>query len=166
MVVTAHANGNACVCSIDEREDGSLAGQVAEVRNSFARFGRSHARSVTFVSTMIRMKSQHAIAIGGGNGEIWINEIEPNASKLFVDNCSREFQPKHVGPVISLASHPGGLVVSVGYDGMLRLTHTWIGREWKKPKPLYGLGGYKVWVGSVCIAMKGSGLFQMEWMML
>jgi hypothetical protein len=158
LVVTAHANGNACVCSIDEREDGSLAGHVAGVWNPFAPFSRSHARSVTFVSTTKRGKSVHAIAVGGGNGEIWINEIDPNASKLFVENCSRKFEPKHVGPVISLASGPGGLVVSVGHDGILRITHTGIGFEGSKPKPLYGLGGYKVWVGSVRVDDEGKRL--------
>jgi hypothetical protein len=44
---------------------------------------------------------------------------------------------------------------------MLRMTQTWIGLKNPKkatPWPLYGLGGYKVWIGSVCIDDEGKRL--------
>ena len=44
---------------------------------------------------------------------------------------------------------------------MLRMTQTWIGLKNPKkatPWPLYGLGGYKKWIGSICVDDEGKRL--------
>merc|ERR1712174_182109 len=188
MVVTACVNGNVCVYSIKEQGHGAsflgvwnpfIASGKNHARswNPFIASGKNHARSVTFASSNRRGIRRYAVVVGGGNGEMWISDIHPsfmpmssgddvdkateeNKGKLFVDNSAQKFQPNHVGSVISLASR-GDIVVSVGHDGMLRLTQAWIGRQStlrKEPTALYGLGGYKVWVGSICIDEEGKRL--------
>jgi len=183
MVVTTHANGNVCVYSLKEGDNVSfLSGELAGVWNPFDKSGKTYARSVTFASMERKRVLRHAVVVGGGNGEIWINDIHPSvnassysrgavtesaefkATALFVYECAQQFYPNHVGPVISLASRPGGIVVSAGHDGMLRITQAWIGQEnlrntsRKEPKALYGLGGYRVWIGSVCVDEEGKCL--------
>ncbi|KAL7488264.1 hypothetical protein ACHAW6_013836 [Cyclotella cf. meneghiniana] len=183
MVVTAHANGNVCVYSLIEGDNGSsLRAEPTGVWNPFAKSSKTYARSVTFASRERKRVLRHAVVVGAGNGEIWMNEIHPSvnsssysrgalnesaeceATALFVNECAQQFHPNHVGPVVSLASRPGGIIVSAGHDGMLRITQTWIGQEnaksgaRKEPKTLYGLGGYRVWIGSVCVDEEGKCL--------
>jgi len=174
MVVTSHANGNVCLYSMKEHEDVyNMASAKREhvgvigVWNPFTS-NRSYARSVTFTSKDSVHGPKYAVVVGGGNGEVWVNDIYPEYSyergttgEVFVDEYVQKFEPNHVGPVISLCSRPEGLIVSVGHDGMLRMTQTWIGLKNPKkatPWPLYGLGGYKVWIGSVCIDDEGKRL--------
>jgi hypothetical protein len=172
MVVTSHANGNVCVYSMKEHEDvyNIASGRrehvgVIGVWNPFTS-DKTYARSVTFTSKESVHGPKYAVVVGGGNGEVWVNDIYPeyeegNTGEVFVDEYVQKFEPNHVGPVISLCSRPEGLIVSVGHDGMLRMTQTWIGLKNPKkatPWPLYGLGGYKVWIGSVCIDDEGKRL--------
>jgi len=172
MVVTSHVNGNVCLYSMKEQEDvyNMESGRkehvgVIGVWNPFTA-DKSYARSVTFTSKASLHGTKHAVVVGGGNGEVWVNDIYPEheeskSGEVFVDDYVQQFQPNHVGPVISLCSRPQGLIVSVGHDGMLRMTQTWIGLKNPKkatPWPLYGLGGYKAWIGSVCIDDEGKRL--------
>jgi WD40 repeat protein len=165
MVVTAHVSGDACVHSIIE-EDGTIRGEIAGVWNPFDRFMSrgSHARSITFASMERRGATRHAVVVGGGNGEIWINDIDPASSILFVNGDAQKFKPDHTGPVLSLASRHGGIVISAGQDGVARVTHCWMGRkDMKTPlrnelAPLYGIVGLKVWVGSICVDSDGKRL--------
>lgn len=173
MVVTAHVNGNVCLFSMKEQEDvyNIASGKqevvgVIGVWNPFT-VNKTYARSVTLTSKDTMLGSRYAVVVGGGNGEVWVNDIYPesieggNMGEVFVDNYVQKFEPNHVGPVVSLASRPEGLIVSVGHDGMLRMTQTWIGQENPvsgTPWPLYGLGGYKVWIGSVCVDDEGKRL--------
>jgi len=122
-----------------------------------------------------------SIVAGGGNGMLWMQEIAPShisssispssvsasdddestapdrapaaSQPLFKANSAQQIEPSHQGPVLSLAARPGGILVSAAHDGMLRVT-----KVWPTPKPLYGLGGYKVWMGSVCIDSEGKRL--------
>ncbi|KAL3779239.1 hypothetical protein HJC23_010886 [Cyclotella cryptica] len=183
MVVTAHGNGNVCLYSVKEEDNRySLSGELAGVWNPFAKSRKTYARSVIFASMERKRVLRHAVVVGAGNGEVWINDIHPavnvssyytdvvnefadrTGAPLLVNERALQFQPSHVGPVISLASRPGGIVVSAGHDGMLRITQTWIGQEnlkdapRKDPMPLYGLGGYRVWIGSVCVDEEGKRL--------
>jgi hypothetical protein len=167
MAVTAHASGDAYLYSIEEQEDGQLHGEVADVWNPFSKSVKSHARSVTFASVKLSNKTRHAIVVGGGNGEVWVNDIDPksdNKNALFINDDVQKFKPDHVGPVVSLASRSGGLVASLSQDGMMRISHAWLGRKgFKTPRrqelsPLYGIGGLKVWAGSVCIDSEGRRL--------
>mmetsp|Transcript_20518 Transcript_20518/g.33794 ORF Transcript_20518/g.33794 Transcript_20518/m.33794 type:complete len:561 (+) Transcript_20518:89-1771(+) len=172
MVVTSHVNGNACLYSMKEHEDvyNMASGRreqvgVIGVWNPFTA-DKSYARSVTFTSKDSLHGPKYAVVVGGGNGEVWVNDIYPEygeskTGEVFVDEYVQKFEPNHVGPVISLCSRPEGLIVSVGHDGMLRMTQTWIGLKNPKkatPWPLYGLGGYKAWIGSVCIDDEGKRL--------
>lgn len=129
-----------------------------------------------------------SIVVGGGNGIIWMHEIHPSYTTslsfivasndtdssddssgvhdtttpsaatmprqpLFKENSMQQIKPSHQGPVLSMASRPGGVLVSVGHDGMLRVTQIH-----PTPKALYGLGGYKVWIGNICIDSEGKRL--------
>lgn len=55
-----------------------------------------------------------------------------------------ELLPSHRGAVVALTTGPAGLLVSGAHDGTVRI---W---DVAQHKCLYGLGGYKVWLGSVC----------------
>jgi hypothetical protein len=129
-----------------------------------------------------------SIVVGGGNGQMWVQEIHNKrvdtntgaqrtldamnsddkdgrrittattastmSSSLFRENSMQQIKPSHRGPVVALSSRSGGILVSAGHDGMLRVS-----RICKPaPKALYGLGGYKVWIGSICIDSEGKRL--------
>ncbi len=177
MVATAHANGNVCIYSLNSDNYGNDSNFLG-VWNPFR---ETHARSVAFISSggphddSINNDLSWSIVAGGGNGEIWIGDIlycAHAAKSSFVVNDDGEgdegttvrrdivnvdsiqqIQPNHQGPVLSLATRPGGILVSAGHDGLLRVTQTR-----PTPKTLYGLGGYKVWLGNVCIDSEGRRL--------
>lgn len=173
MVATAHANGNVCIYSVRDDDSGDDDGYaLLGMWNPFtaSKGGKSHARSVAFVSNESK---QWSIVVGGGNGELWLQDIhsslvEPSTAtldgneqpatetpnmQLFMENSVQAIKPNHNGPVIGLASRPDGLIVSIAHDGILRVTQTF-----PTPKALFGLAGYKVWVGSVCIDSEGKRL--------
>jgi len=187
MVATAHANGNVCIHSIhqldphvNDKERNSILG----LWNPFN--SESTARSVKFVSAgedQLNYPASPAnpawsIVIGGGNGELWMQEIHPSyiptandhddddddddkddrativsTMPLFKENSIQQIMPSHDGPILSLASRTGGILVSAGQGGVLCVTQLW-----PTPKALYGLGGYKVWIGNVCIDSEGKRL--------
>lgn len=183
MVATAHANGNVCVYSTNPDDIGD--DRLLGVWNPFSDTNNAcHARSVKFISSSGGDGSSNDqgtkdqiwnIVVGGGNGMLWMHEIHPqyighdvvdDASfskdslqsndervSLFKENSMQQIKPSHQGPVLSLASRPGGILVSAGHDGMLRVTQIW-----PTPKALYGLGGYKVWIGNICIDSEGKRL--------
>ena len=159
MVVTAHANGNVCLHSMKKQSEHRVIG----VWNPFAK-SKSCARSVTFASRATNVEKKYAVVVGGGNGEMWLNIIDPDSKEghegvVFKDEFVQKIEPNHIGPVISLTSRPQGLIMSVGHDGMIRMTQTWIsGKTKKMPSPVYGLGGYKVWIGSICVDEEGKRL--------
>ena len=173
MVAAAHANGNVCVYSISEHEEeeDASSSKVLGVWNPFYDTNNpTHARSVAFIAG--HHSGGVSIIAGGGNGEMWIQEIDISsynigsnnneqqsttamASSFFKENSMQQIKPNHQGPVISMATRPGGILVSCGHDGMLRVTQI---EEQREPRPLYGLGGYKVWVGSICIDREGKRL--------
>lgn len=166
MVVVAYASGNVCVYALQDNENGELQGNVAGVWNPFAKSEKSHARSVTFASTERRGITRHAVVVGGGNGEVWICDLDPLSDTLF-DKDDAEQIERHVGPVVSLASRPGGIIISVGHDGIMRIMHAWLSinknstdmdRPLRKASLLYGIAGLKVWVGSVCVDKEGKRL--------
>ena len=170
MIATAHTNGDVCIYSITEQDNGMTLGDLSGVWNPFT--SRTYARSIAFVSMEKRGTPKHGVVVGGGNGQIWINDIDSffsssnnTPSLSFANKNAAKVQPDHTGPVISLASRPGGIFVSVGHDGLLRVTDAWLGREdiksslMQEVSPLYGIGGgLKVWVGSVCIDEEGKRL--------
>jgi hypothetical protein len=74
----------------------------------------------------------------------------------------QQIKPPHNGPVVALASRSGGVLVSAGHDGVLRISQISASRinpeRVPPPKALYGLGGYKVWIGNICIDDEGKRL--------
>lgn len=126
------------------------------------------ARSVAFVERL----GGWSVVAGGSNGGVCTRPVlRPTAAgeavELFDEALpGARLEPDHGGPVVSLAavcsgnsvadSNLGtkGLFVSGAHDGTLRV---WDlepdgGRGGDSPapgKPLYGLGGFKVWLGSV-----------------
>ena len=70
----------------------------------------------------------------------------PTLPSLFPEAAElKELKPAHNGPVVALTPREGGLLVSGAHDGTLRVWDL----ASKKPRCLYGFGGYKVWLGSV-----------------
>mmetsp|Transcript_26121 Transcript_26121/g.62074 ORF Transcript_26121/g.62074 Transcript_26121/m.62074 type:complete len:532 (+) Transcript_26121:258-1853(+) len=184
LVATAHANGNACLHTVsDERSmegrSGGCCGSLIASWNPFtfssSRRPEFHARSVAFASagTLAEGNLTHSLVVGGGNGEIYTQEISREGLASAVSSAAddeeggvqshqqpvlksstiQQIQPSHQGPVLSLATRPGGILVSAGHDGMIRVT-----KLWPTPTALYGLGGYKVWIGSVCVDDDGRRL--------
>ena len=167
MIATAHVKGNICVYSINRDHEHSNDDCLFGIWNPFT---SSHARSVTFISGGEDEQNNPSwgIVAGGGNGELWMQEIHPSyipttssfamtddgdtvtMMPLFKENSLQQIKPSHQGPVLSLAARPGGILVSAGHDGMLRVTQLW-----PTSKALYELGGYKVWIGNVCIDSEG-----------
>jgi hypothetical protein len=145
----------------------------------------SHARSVTFVSGGRERGDNDvdddkndeypswSIVVGGGNGQMWVQELHPSyyandgttttsTTPLFLENTMQQIKPPHNGPVVALASRSGGVLVSAGHDGVLRISQISASRinpeRVPPPKALYGLGGYKVWIGNICIDDEGKRL--------
>jgi len=77
-------------------------------------------------------------------------------------------QPPHNGPVTSISWRKGGILVSAAQDGTIRVwdstprcasdasINQGVSKVAYDPRCLYGLGGYKVWLGSVSTG--GDGL--------
>ncbi|KAL7426317.1 LOW QUALITY PROTEIN: hypothetical protein ACHAXH_000315 [Discostella pseudostelligera] len=190
MVTTGHINGDICIYSLNSDNDCNDA-HLLGVWNPFR---GTNTQSVAFISSgeqqqndtgvqnnSINAATSWSIVAGGGNGEVWLAQIEPSyihaaKSPLLVnddenvgattvqqvtsttvpiikENSIQQIQPSHRGPVLSLATQPGGVLVSAGHDSMLRVTQIH-----PSPKALYGLGGYKVWLGSICIDSEGRRL--------
>ena len=192
MVACAHANGNICIYSINHlngEEEGEHEESLLGIWNPFADTNNPcHARSVAFISCASGNGSagsvpstSWSIVAGGGNGEMWMQEIHAShihtesndafqqkidmqttpaiLTTLFKENSMQQVKPSHQGPVISLASRHG-ILVSAGHDGMLRVTE--IQKQQSNTsatsRALYGFGGYKVWIGNICIDEEGKRL--------
>ena len=81
---------------------------------------------------------------------------------------SVEMRPPHNGPVTCITSRKGGILVTGAQDGTIRIwdstprcasdasVNQGVARESYDPRCLYGLGGYKVWLGSA--STSGDGL--------
>ncbi|KAL9189994.1 hypothetical protein ACHAXT_009669 [Thalassiosira profunda] len=181
MVAAAHANGNVCVYATNREVHGGRSDRFLGVWNPYADTNSaSHARSVAFVlgGEKEGEEATYSLVTGGGNGSLWMQEIHPchvptsslrmendademandvpsslTTRPLFKENSMQPIKPSHQGPVLSLASRPGGILVSAGHDGMLRVSQLF-----PAPQALYGLGGYKVWIGNICIDPEGKRL--------
>jgi WD40 repeat protein len=59
-------------------------------------------------------------------------------------------RPFHNGPVVAMTSPAQGLVATASQDGTLRMYD--VGSQTRHSRILYQFAGYKVWVGSLCVA--------------
>jgi WD40 repeat protein len=119
------------------------------------------------------------LIIGGSQGHLYqvpisivTDELNPSRTMLATVEGISKIRPKHMGPVVSLASPSPGLFVTASHDGTMRVWDCAVGEDdddedeaddddddssgqptsgtkLKMPKVLYALSGYKVWLGSV-----------------
>lgn len=115
------------------------------------------ARSVAFCQAR---GGARYLVVGGSEGAMhmrWLKESDAAvaSASLFddADEGSMELLPPHSGAVAVLAdARCGGLLVSGAHDGTVRIWDMPHGSGADSPqeaKALYGLGGYKVWLGSL-----------------
>jgi len=120
--------------------------------------------------------SSALLIIGGSQGHLYqipisivTDDYNPSRTMLATVEGISKIRPKHMGPVVSLASPSPGLFVTASHDGTMRVwdcAHNdedddvedddedstelgGNGSNTKTPKVLYALSGYKVWLGSV-----------------
>jgi len=123
--------------------------------------------------------SRALLIIGGSYGHLYqvpisivTDDLNPSRTMLATVESISKIRPKHMGPVVSLASPSPGLFVTASHDGTMRVWDCTVGEEDdedddmdddddetsdtsasvtkpKMPKVLYALSGYKVWLGSV-----------------
>ena len=122
--------------------------------------------------------SRALLIIGGSYGHLYqvpisivTDDMNPSRTMLATVESISKIRPKHMGPVVSLASPSPGLFVSASHDGTMRVWDCAVGEsddeddldddddetseitsgqpKLKMPKVLYALSGYKVWLGSV-----------------
>lgn len=120
--------------------------------------------------------SSALLIIGGSQGHLYqipisivTDDYNPSRTMLATVDGISKIRPKHMGPVVSLASPSPGLFVTASHDGTMRVwdcahndedddveddddDSTELGANGsntKTPKVLYALSGYKVWLGSV-----------------
>uniref|UniRef100_A0A7S0Y6Q4 Uncharacterized protein n=1 Tax=Pseudo-nitzschia delicatissima TaxID=44447 RepID=A0A7S0Y6Q4_9STRA len=119
------------------------------------------------------------LIVGGSYGHLYqvpisivTDDLNPSRTMLATVESISKIRPKHMGPVVSLASPSPGLFVTASHDGTMRVWDCAVGEEDdddddmdddddetsdtsasvtkpKMPKVLYALSGYKVWLGSV-----------------
>lgn len=118
------------------------------------------------------------LIIGGSFGHLYqvpisivTDDLNPSRTMLATVESVSKIRPKHMGPVVSLASPSPGLFVSASHDGTMRVWDCALGEaddeddvdddddetpeivagssKPKMPKVLYALSGYKVWLGSI-----------------
>lgn len=117
----------------------------------------SAARSVAIAS----VKGERCVITGGMDGAMHLRYLASGDVGLGFDESQQgePMLPSHQGPCVALTPldgvRDGGLLVSGAHDGTLRVWDLADGRvdgipSASGPKCLYGLGGYKVWLGSVC----------------
>ncbi|KAL7466624.1 hypothetical protein ACHAXS_006917, partial [Conticribra weissflogii] len=184
MIATCHANGNVNIHSVShEHGNEDVGGAIAFLGtwSPFSSGNTSHARSVAFVSKhdkvdVDRDGGHFGMVVGGGNGEMWVCDLDISSirankntsgskgSSFLRYESTRKINPLHNGPVLALATRPGGIVISAAHDGLLRVSQVWndendqAGGKDSLPKSLYGLMGYKVWIGNICIDDDGKRL--------
>jgi WD40 repeat protein len=126
--------------------------------------------------------SEALLIIGGSQGHLYqvpisivTDDLNPSRTMLATVEGISKIRPKHMGPVVSLASPSPGLFVTASHDGTMRVWDCVLGEDddeedevddddeeatemsserptgtkLKMPKVLYALSGYKVWLGSV-----------------
>eukprot|EP00536_Pseudo-nitzschia_multiseries_P004999 jgi/Psemu1/303050/fgenesh1_kg.90_\ len=138
---------------------------------------RTDNSTTTFSTDTNESQSEAVLVIGGSYGHMYqlhlsivTDKLNPSRTVLATSEGMTKIRPKHMGPVVCLASPSPGLFVSASHDGTMRV---WdcsgveeddeqdgeddelpqaadsIGPKLKMPKVLYALSGYKVWLGSV-----------------
>lgn len=142
-----------------DMEDGAPCGEWKPLAFDGSKgFKGARARAVNFLQD--ETTGVWNLFVGGSDGSIHRRALlrpiinHTNASDVtsgtgvsLFDDCVTKLLPSHQGSVVTLTPGPCGLLVSGAHDGTLRI---WDVVDEEKPTCLYGFGGYKVWLGSVC----------------
>lgn len=117
-------------------------------------FAGARARSVAFVQDA--PTGTWSIFVGGSDGSMARHQLVGSEADVATDGGSislfdrsragEKAAPNHGGQVVALTPGPAGVLVSGAHDGTIRVWDVSSGA----PSCLYGLQGYKVWLGSVC----------------
>mmetsp|Transcript_2726 Transcript_2726/g.7527 ORF Transcript_2726/g.7527 Transcript_2726/m.7527 type:complete len:457 (+) Transcript_2726:58-1428(+) len=114
------------------------------------------ARSVA----LTRLGNGACIIVGGGDGTMHFRQLADAVDadeQIDVSQPPSTMLPAHGGSVVALTplravagERESGLLASGAHDGTLRMWDLNKAAEGTSQCCLYGLGGYKVWLGSVC----------------
>jgi WD40 repeat protein len=176
IVVTTHTKG-VFLFSLHDGRFLMECNPFASSRDTKTADLKQFARSAMIVrndnSTTATLSDSGALLIiGGSYGHMYQVELsiatdqqDPSRTILAAMDSITKIRPKHMGPVVSMASPSPGLFVTASHDGTMRVWDCAVGEEDedsdddiielsddtkpKMPKVLYALSGYKVWLGSV-----------------
>lgn len=118
----------------------------------------AQCRSVAIVP-MDPSDTSHALVVGSSDGTLYCRHLRPtgSASVYADDKPAEQLRPSHGGSCIALTplgagGATAGLFASGAHDGTIRIWNLAGTKESGETGPvcIYGLGGYKVWLGSVC----------------
>lgn len=103
-----------------------------------------------------------SIVCGGNDGSLYVQPLQvrrsPNVTRsaqsveLALTRPLFALRPFHMGAVHALVSPAPGLLASTGQDGTLRMFEVHSSGRTEDTRCLYQFAGYKVWVGSLCVA--------------
>lgn len=148
LVVAATANGGV---ECFHMADGSTRGLWQPLAFDGSRGYKGASVRAVAIATV---KGRQCVVVGGSDGSLHmrylLSESEEEDGDCFgASQPGQALLPPHGGQCVTLTplETGDGLLVSGAHDGSLRV---WDLASEKTPQCLYGLGGYKVWLGSVC----------------
>jgi WD40 repeat protein len=107
--------------------------------------------------------ASYAIVCGGNDGSLYVQPLSvrrpeedgggtrpASVVELALTSPLFPLRPFHNGPVVAMTSPAQGLVATASQDGTLRMYD--VGSQTRYSRILYQFAGYKVWVGSLCVA--------------
>jgi hypothetical protein len=139
-------------------------------------YDKEHCRSVVFVQNDERASRDEqasddppswSVVVGGSLGSIQQRQLTIHPTNGTV-STAQPWNPSEVQCVIDAFQHseavvclasPGlGMFISGAQDGTIRVwdcSYKQLGASRTSPKPLFGLAGYKVWLGSLAVLNDG-----------
>lgn len=100
--------------------------------------------------------ASYSIVCGGNDGSLYVQPLNvqrgssTTSVELALTSPLFPLRPFHNGPVMAITSPAQGLVATVSQDGTLRMYD--VGSQTRYSRILFQFAGYKVWVGSLCVA--------------
>jgi hypothetical protein len=100
--------------------------------------------------------ASYSIVCGGNDGSLYVQPLNvqrgssTTSVELALTSPLFPLRPFHNGPVMAITSPAQGLAATVAQDGTLRMYD--VGSQTRYSRILFQFAGYKVWVGSLCVA--------------